>query len=94
LLVVGVPIGLRIYDTTWLGVWLGAETVTCDTFMLGKVGSCSPPDSTSYEICKADSRDEVDSDTPCNSPDDSPQEMTNPLHSSDDSLQEMTNPLH
>jgi hypothetical protein len=81
LLVVGVPIGLRIYDTTWLG----AETVTCDTFTLGKVGSCSPPDSTSYEICKADSREEVDDDTPCKS---------YPLHSSDDSPQKLTSPLH
>ncbi len=69
LLMVGVPIGLRLYSTTWLGVALGAETVTCDQFMLTKVGECHTPTVEPYFICMAASRDEVESSDGCRTSD-------------------------
>ena len=63
--VVAVPAGLLIYASSGLA----AETVTCDQWMLGKTGTCyAPEEGDTVEVCKADSRDEVDDETPCRQP--------------------------
>jgi hypothetical protein len=60
--VVAVPIGLIGYSYSGLA----PETVTCDEFMLGKVGDCNAPtEGDLVEVCKADSRVEVESLARC-----------------------------
>jgi hypothetical protein len=64
--VVAVPVGVLIYSSSGLA----AETVTCDQWLLGKTGECSSPGASGVvvEACKADSRAEVYSGTPCREP--------------------------
>jgi hypothetical protein len=47
--------------------YVGGETVTCDSFLLGKTGVCSAPTVKPYLVCRADSRYEVDDETYCRS---------------------------
>jgi hypothetical protein len=45
------------------------ETVTCEQWMRGKAGVChAPEEGDTAVVCKADSRDEVDGETPCRQP--------------------------
>ena len=63
--VVAVPVGLLIYPYSGLA----PETVPCDQFILGKMGVCVvASDGYTEEVCKADSRAEVDDATPCRVP--------------------------
>jgi hypothetical protein len=55
------PLGQRIPALSWLD----PETVTCDTWMLGKAGVCHPPTGKPYLICMATSRDAVNSSDGC-----------------------------
>jgi hypothetical protein len=42
------------------------ESVTCDSWMLGKTGECFAPESSDeVEVCQAENRYEVDDETPC-----------------------------
>ena len=67
--VVAVPVGLLIYSS----IVLATETVTCDQWMLGKTGECfAPGEGVTAEVCKAEGRHLVDSNTLCRQPPSSP----------------------
>jgi hypothetical protein len=59
--VVAVPVGLLNYFSSERST----ATVTCDEFILGKMGDCVMPDSEPYLVCKSVSRDTVEDYTPC-----------------------------
>jgi hypothetical protein len=59
---VAVPVGLLLYSSSGLA----AGTVTCEEWRLGKMGYCvAPQKGYTAMVCKADSRNKVDDDTPC-----------------------------
>jgi hypothetical protein len=61
---------LGVVATVALFFFLFPETVTCDQWKLeGKRHVCHAPEQgDTVEVCKANSRDEVDGDTPCREP--------------------------
>ena len=75
--VAAVPVGLLIYSSSGpsnrqQAVKTREEdvevagTVTCERWMLGKTGTCyAPSEGDTAEVCQAESRYEVDDETPC-----------------------------